>query len=253
LSLIRSDNRMRIIQLLLITLISLNIKANVFNSSYQNQLQQQEFIDQMKAIGAKFSEADRAIMKKASAKIQAQLSNPGLTVGSIAPDFLLKDAQGHPVQLSQILKQGPVVLVFYRGAWCPYCNLHLKVLTESVDQFKQYQANLITVTPQTPDQSLEQFKADGFPFVVLSDLDYQVMHDYNLYFELPEELLAVYKKIGLDIEAFNGKNRKGLPVPATLVIDKQGIIRAQHAETDYTARMEPATIIEVLKDITGKN
>ena len=200
-------------------------------------------------MGAKFTDADRAIMKKAGAKMSEQLKNPGLKIGDKAPDFSLKDAQGNAVKLSEQVKKGPVVLVFYRGAWCPYCNLHLKVLNESLEEFKKYGAELVTITPQQPDRSVEQFKAAGYPFKVLSDLNYDVMKSYQLYFELPPELLTLYKKIDLDIEAYNGDGRNGLPVPATLIIDQQGVIRAQHAESDYSTRMEPAAIVEALKKL----
>ena len=114
---------------------------------------------------------------------------------------------------------------------------------------KKYDAQLVLVTPQTPDKSAEQIRKDKYTFEVLSDLDSQVMKDYHLYFELPDELLAVYKKHGLDIEAFNGEGRVVLPVPGSFVIDQQGIIRAMYAETDYKKRMEPSEIISALERI----
>jgi len=201
----------------------------------------------------KMSEADMALMKKAADDLEKSFPNPGLPLNSLAPDFELKNAYGKKVSLSSYLKKGPVVLVFYRGAWCPYCNIHLHALLESEATFNKYGAALIAVTPQTPDKSLGQVKKDKYPFEILSDLNYTVAKAYNLYFEVTPELHAFYKsKFGLDIEAFNGKGRLGLPVPGTFVINQAGKIVALHAKLDYKTRMEPSEIVKALKTINKK-
>ena len=202
--------------------------------------------------GPKFSDKEKQIMEDAAKALKAKMPNPGLKVGSKAPDFTLGNAFGKKVTLSTQLKQGPVVLVFYRGAWCPFCNLHLKSLNDSLPQFKQYGASLITVTPQTPDKSAGQLKKAGYPFEVLSDLDSTVMKDYKLYFELDPELVKLYKAKGLDLEAFNGKGRNLLPIPGSFVIAQDGTIVAMHADTDYKERMEPADIVAALKQLKTK-
>ena len=189
-------------------------------------------------------------MEKANKALASSMPDPGIKVGEKAPTFTLKNAIGKNISLNEELKKGPVVLVFYRGAWCPFCNMHLHALQKSLPLFKQYGAQLITITPQSPDKSAEQIKKDGYPFEVLSDLDSKVMKNYNLFFELPDDLVAVYKNHGLDIEEFNGKGRNVLPVPGSFVIDKKGIVRAMQAETDYKQRMEPAAIIEILKTLS---
>jgi len=194
---------------------------------------------------------DMAVMQKAGQALAKRLPNPGLSIGETAPDFSLSDATGKQVNLSTLLKQGPVVLVFYRGAWCPFCNMHLHVLNESLPQFKKLGAQLVAVTPQKPDKSAEQLKKAGYPFTVLSDLDSDVMKAYRLYYEMDKELVKVYKKSGLDVAIFNGPGRYVLPVPGTFVIDSKGIVRARHATTDYTQRMEPAEIVKALKKIRG--
>jgi peroxiredoxin len=218
---------------------------------YQQGLDQ--FLKQSAASPSPFTEADRAIMDKAARTLAANMPDPGIKVGMRAPDFTLKNALGKNVTLKDELKKGPVILVFYRGAWCPFCNLHLHTLEKSLPLFKEYNAQLITVTPQTPDKSAEQIKKDGYPFEVLSDTDSQVMKAYKLYYELPDDLIAVYKNHGLDIEAFNGKGRNVLPVPGSFVIDQQGRVRAMQAETDYKQRMEPARMIYALKAIAAGN
>ena len=235
--------------LLLIPVLSLFAYAQAAELSVSYQQSLDQFMQESKTSKSPFSDEDMAVMEKAAATLAREMPEPGLKTGEHAPDFSLTNALGKEINLQKMLKGGPVVLVFYRGAWCPFCNMHLHALQTSLPQIKQLGARLITVTPQTPDKSAEQIKKDGYPFEVLSDLDSQVMKNYQLYFELPDNLLAVYKKHGLDIEAYNGKGRAVLPVAGTFVINQQGIVVAKHADTDYKKRMEPADIIKVLKKI----
>ena len=209
--------------------------------------------------GSKIDEKDKSIMAKAARDLKLAMPEPGLKVGEIAPDFSLINAFGKKVKLSEQLKEGSVVLAFYRGAWCPFCNIELNALQSSLPYFKKYNATLIAVTPQKPDKSKEQLEKAEYTFEVLSDLDDSVMKSYNLYFEVPQEVHELYKnRFNFDITDYNGKDRFGLPVPGTFVIDQDGIIQAVYAETDYKKRMEPADIIRSLKVITntkypGKN
>ncbi len=214
---------------------------------YQQSLDQ--YMEKSKKEKSPFSSSDMAVMEKAGKDLASRMPAPGIKVGEKAPDFVLNNALGQAVNLKDKLKQGPVVLVFYRGAWCPFCNMHLHVLQQSLPEFKEHGAQLITITPQTPDKSVEQFKEKGYPFEVLSDLDSSVMKAYKLYFELPPELVEVYKNHGIDIVAFNGEGRNILPVPGSFVIDSKGIVRAMFADTDYTRRMEPSAIIDALRKL----
>jgi len=230
---------------LLILLAPAGIAAADELPSYQQSLDQ--YMEKAAKEKSPFSSSDMAVMEKAGKDLASSMPDPGIKVGEKAPEFVLNNALGKPVSLKDRMVKGPVVLVFYRGAWCPFCNMHLHVLQDSLPEFKKYGAQLITITPQTPDKSVEQFKEKGYPFEVLSDLDNKVMKDYRLYFELSDDLVAVYKKHGLDIEAFNGKGRNVLPVPGSFVIDSNGVVRAMHADTDYKQRMEPSAIIDALK------
>lgn len=200
--------------------------------------------------GPKLSPEDRRIMQKAGEDLATSMPNPGLKVGDRAPDFTLPNAFGDSVSLYDQLKKGPVVLVFYRGAWCPYCNLQLRTLRQALPAIEREGAQLITVTPQQPDKSLEQVKKDDYPFEILSDLDSSVMKAYNLYFEVPAELADVYRRnFGLDLADYNGDGRYVLPVPATYIIDRDGVIRAGAVDVDYKERMEPAAIVEALQTL----
>ena len=214
---------------------------------YKQSLDQ--YMEKSKKEKSPFSSSDMAVMEKAGKDLARRMPAPGIKVGEKAPDFVLNNALGQAVNLKDKLKQGPVVLVFYRGAWCPFCNMHLHVLQQSLPEFKKHGAQLITITPQTPDKSVEQFKEKGYPFEVLSDLDSSVMKAYKLYFELPAELVEVYKNHGIDIAAFNGEGRNILPVPGSFVIDSKGIVRAMFADTDYMKRMEPSAIIDALRKL----
>ena len=200
--------------------------------------------------GGNLTEADRRALKEAMDRVRQSLPDPGLEVGTRAPGFTLPNAHGKPVSLADQLARGPVVLTFYRGAWCPYCNLELRALKQSLPAFREQGARVLAVSPQKPGKSLEQVKEDGFPFEILSDLDNRVMQAYNLFFRVPEGMVRIYRdKLGLDLADYNGDGRYVLPVPATFVIDREGIIRAAFAKVDYKQRMEPAAILEALRSL----
>ncbi len=201
----------------------------------------------------KLSAEDRVVMQRSATELAERLPDPGLKVGEHAPDFTLPNAFGKPVSLSKQLAKGPVVLTFYRGAWCPYCNLELNALRGALHRLERLGARLVAVTPQQPDKSLEQVKKDGYMFEILSDLDSAVMRDYRLYFAVPRELSDLYRdRFGLDLAAYNGPGRYELPVPGTFVIDRHGVVRAAFADTDYKRRMEPADIIDALSTLANQ-
>jgi len=196
------------------------------------------------------SKEDWALFEKDKQDLAKSMPDPGLHVGDKAPDFVLNNAFGKPIKLSTMYADGPVVLVFYRGGWCAICNIQLHSLNASLPAFKKYGAQLLAVTPQKPDKSKEQIVKDGYPFEVVSDTDYTVLKSYKLYFEISKQLTDLYfDKFAIDIVDYNGEGRYGLPVPATYIIDKKGIIRAAYANTDYTQRMEPKDIVDALKKL----
>lgn len=202
------------------------------------------------ATGPGISQDDRQIMSRSGRDLARLMPSPGLSVGDKAPDFTLSNAFGKPVRLYDRLADGPVILSFYRGAWCPYCNLQLRALRDSLAHFQAYGAHLVAVTPQMPDKSLEQVREDGYPFEILSDLDSEVMRAYKLYFEVPKDLHELYlRNFTLDLAEYNGPGRYALPVPGTFVIDAGGTIRAAFADTDYTRRMEPGDIVKALRTL----
>lgn len=176
---------------------------------------------------------------------------PGLGVGDVAPNFVLPDATAKPVSLYDRLEEGPVVLSFYRGAWCPYCNLELNAIQEIMPNLREQAASLIAISPQTPDDAMTVKEKQNLDFDVLSDTDQHVIKEYRVQYRVPDAV----QEISLDImkNDVSEKNADGswnLPVPATFVIDENRVIRARHVSTNYmTSRMEPSTILEALNEI----
>lgn len=238
---------MRLLLVLAVVVATFQVQAFSSVASYQKALE--ERMEKMKNKKSSWTKEEIQLMKTESEKLLNALPNPGVQVGKKAPNFSLVNADGKTVSLESELAKGPVVLVFYRGAWCPFCNMHLRALKESLPEFQKFGAQLVAITPQTPDKSQKQFEAEGSPFEILSDLNNQTMKSYNLYFEPSKALVDVYKSHGLDLEGFNGNGRTGLPVPGTFIIDQKGIVRAMKAQTDYKIRMEPAEIVKALSSL----
>lgn len=179
----------------------------------------------------------------------SQVAETALTVGDIAPDFTLPNVTGQPVSLYEVLKRGPVVVSFYRGGWCPFCNLELHALQLRLPEIRALGATLIGISPETPDMAMAAIDEHQLEFEVLSDLGNKTARQYGLLFTVYEEMRPLYLKWGLDVPASNGDNSWELPVPATYVIDSKALIRAAHTDKDYTRRMEPEQIVATLRDL----
>lgn len=170
----------------------------------------------------------------------------GLFINSKAPDFKATDQQGNEVRLKDLLKKGKVVLVFYRGYWCPYCNRQLKKLEDSLQVIKGKGATLIAVTPEKPEnvnQTVEKTKAE---FPILYDEGLKIMKAYEVDFEVSESTVTRYRNTGIDLEKINGKDWKYLPVPAVYVIDKESNIVYRFFDLDYKKRPSVADILKNL-------
>ncbi len=165
----------------------------------------------------------------------------GLSVGDTAPDFTLPNALGNKISLSELLKSGVVIIKFYRGEWCPICNLDLRELQNKLPEIKYFGATLLAVSPQKTDDALTVTQKNNLGFEVLSDSGQEVIKAYNLQFDPGED----YHQ-RRDLTLLNGDGSKTLPVPATFIVDKNREIIAAHVEPDYTKRMSPAEILEVL-------
>jgi len=188
--------------------------------------------------------------QKALAELQQSgLIDQALNVGDKAPDFTLGDPDGKQVRLSDLLKNGPVVLTWYRGAWCPYCNIALASLTSHNDDFQKLGATLVALTPELPDTNSETVKEQGLPFEVLSDIDHKVADQYGLVFKLNDATRKRYQEKFKLVERSGEKAADRLPLPATYVIGTDGVIRYAFLDADYRRRAEPEEIIAALKEL----
>jgi peroxiredoxin len=172
-----------------------------------------------------------------------------ISEGQTAPEFTLPDHLGNNVSLGNELAHGPVVLNFYRGGWCPYCNLEFRALQAILPDITSHGARLIGISPETPDASSTTIEAKGIQFTVLSDVANKVARLYGLQTAVPEAIRPLYEQWDLNVNGANGDNSWELPVPATYVIDKCGTVKAAFINRDYTQRMEPNDIIQTLKTI----
>jgi peroxiredoxin len=192
------------------------------------------------------TEIREAMTRADTALAASDIMQRAAKAGDRAPDFSLPDAQGRPVRLSNLVKQGPVVLSFYRGGWCPYCNLELRALEVRRDDFAAAGASLVAVSPQTPDQSLSTAEKNALRFPVLSDAGSHVAKAFGIAFDLADELRPIYRRLGHGLPEMNGDDSWVLPIPATFVIDRDGVIAFAFVDTDYRSRLEPADIVAVL-------
>jgi peroxiredoxin len=167
-------------------------------------------------------------------------------VGDRAPAFRLPDARGGEVALEDLLIDGPVVLVFYRGAWCPYCNLQLAAFQGALGDIRATGAALVAVSPQTPDQSLTFAEQKALEFPVLSDLGNAVARRYGLAFTQSDAATATSRELGIELSDFNGEDSNTLPAASTFVIGTDGVIRFASISGDYRWRVGPDEVLAAL-------
>ena len=206
---------------------------------------------ELNAFRAEFMEKVPAAIRDAMTKADLALAAGGITeralkAGATAPDFILPDVHGNKVKLSTLLAKGPVVLSFYRGGWCPYCNLELRALQQVLPQLKQLGATLVAISPQTPDESLSTSEKNALSFPVLSDQASTVASSFGITFDLADELRPIYTAFNHALPQKNGVDSWVLPIPATYVIAKTGKILLSFVDIDYRNRLEPSAVITVL-------
>lgn len=174
-----------------------------------------------------------------------------LKVNDSVPDFTLPDAFGHEISLKTLLKEGPVVISFYRGEWCPFCNIELHALQEALPKINGLGANLIAISPEKPDSGIVMTEKNKLTFPVLSDFKNTVARQFGIVFRVGNELQDLSRTVFKnDLAVRNGEDTYELPVPATFVVDVSGIVRFAHVEVDYmTGRAEPAEVVAALEAI----
>jgi peroxiredoxin len=182
-------------------------------------------------------------------ELQKSGTASGKQPGEKAVDFKLTNALGRDVTLFEELPKGPVVLVFYRGGWCPFCNMQLKAYQQILPEIQAIGAQLIAISPQKPDHSLSLQEKEGLEFQVLSDPNGLVTAKYNLLFDVPSEVREVMEGIGLDLAEYNNTSKWVLPVPATFMIDENAIIRSSYVNPNFMQRQSPEEILRELRNL----
>ncbi|MDF1658980.1 MAG: peroxiredoxin-like family protein [Verrucomicrobiales bacterium] len=211
--------------------LSLNEQIQLWNAEHAS-----EFPDEVQQI---FAAKTREI-------IESGLASQCLTQGDDAPDFSITNGKGETVQLGEKLQNGPAILSFYRGTWCPYCNLEFQALLDRLPQFRERDAVILALSPQVQDRQ-ESPATQGFED--LSDQGNAVARRYGLVYPLGEEIAKIYRSFGLHLEKLNGDDSLELPLPATYIIDRDARIRYAFTSGDISERAEPEELVEVLAGI----
>jgi peroxiredoxin len=188
------------------------------------------------------------IMERATDELVASgQATRALKAGDRAPAFTLCDPDGEAVSSADLLAKGPLVITFYRGVWCPYCNMELQALQETLPQIEALGASLVAISPQNSVNSRKSVRQNKLDFPILSDAHNEVALAFGLCFALPDYLVALYKKLGNDLPTVNGDPSWTLPMPARYVIGQDGVILYSEVNPDYTHRPEPSDLLPVLQ------
>lgn len=174
------------------------------------------------------------------------IEEKSIKIGETIPNFSLKNAKNEVVNSSDILKNGKMIIAFYRGSWCPYCNLELKALQEKISEFKEKNATLVAISPQSPDNSLTVIEKHHLTFEVLTDKDNVFAKQLGIVFELQDFVLPYYHALGIDLSSFNENADNSLPIPAVFVINESSKIIYKFADANYMNRID---IDELLKTL----
>jgi peroxiredoxin len=187
-------------------------------------------------------------MRKATADLIASgQAGRALKVGMRAPEFALPDAHEQVVRSADLLKKGPLVATFYRGVWCPYCNLDLQAIEEAANDIRALGASLVAISPQTAPNRRKSERENALSFPILSDHGNALANEFGLRFHLPDDLIRVYKGFGNDLAIGNGEDSWTLPMPARYVIRTDGVIAYAEVNADYTRRPDPSELLPVLR------
>jgi peroxiredoxin len=209
--------------------------------------------EQLKAAAAERLPAD--VLEVFDLSIQDFLAQgvptDSIKVGDVLEPFTLLDATGNPVSLDQVVESGPAVIVFYRGGWCPYCNLALRTYQqELLPQLESFGARMVAISPQSPDESLSTVEKIALEFTVLSDPGARLADAIGIAFEQADDVLTAQRNLGLDLSKVNAEGAVRLPRPTVLVVDQGRVVRFVDVQPDYTARTEVADIVAALTTLS---
>jgi peroxiredoxin len=230
-------------------LATLSLSAQGQNTTPPADSTLQQGLDQMKERFAKRMSAEQTTANEKSIADIAETNvlERALKVGSKAPMFSLPNAKGGTTSLEALLKNGAAIVTFYRGGWCPFCNLQLRAMQQYLPEFRTMNATLVAISPEMPDSSMKTADKNKLQFEVMSDAGNTVAKAFGVVYTLPEKMRAAYQSM---LQRYNGVENAGeLPIAATYVINKQGIVTYAFLDTDYRKRAEPASILRHLKEL----
>jgi peroxiredoxin len=186
-------------------------------------------------------------MRRATdALIESGQAQRARKAGEAAPEFTLLDPDGKQVSSRELLAKGPLVISFYRGVWCPYCNLELQALQEAFSEITARGASLVAISPQIAANSRKSQRDNKLGFPILSDVKSQVANAFGIRFALPDYLVELYRGFGNDLPKANDDPAWVLPMPARYVIGTDGVIAYSEVNPDYTQRPDPSELLPVL-------
>ena len=208
------------------------------------------------SLTSQLSEVFEGFQKKAPQNVQnviqasvsdLQKSFPSRTpirTGSLLPDFALANATGRTVTKQQLLAKGPILISFYRGEWCPFCSLELVALQKRMDDFQSRGVQIVAISPQLANGSLTTVEKHSLKFEVLSDVGNHFARELGIVWKQPESLRPLFANFGHDLNARNGDDSFGVPIPATLLVDRSGVVRNIFLDPDYKKRLEPDVALQ---------
>ncbi|QMS92383.1 AhpC/TSA family protein [Nostoc edaphicum CCNP1411] len=172
-----------------------------------------------------------------------------LKVGDIIPNFILPNAFGQLVEIEKLLASGAVVISFFRGSWCPFCNLELAGLQQALPAIQTLGASLIAISPQTTRHTISTVEKHELTYEVLSDRSNHIARQFGIVFQIPESLRPILNEKGHVLPRYNGDESFELPIPATFVVAQDGKIIYAFVDADYTKRLDPIEIVSILRNI----
>lgn len=174
------------------------------------------------------------------------IEEKSIKLGAIMPDFSLPNAKNEIIHSKEILKKGKMIIAFYRGSWCPYCNLELKALQENLSKINDKKVSLVAISPQSPDNSLSIIEKHNLTFEVLTDKDNTFAKQLGIIFELQDFVLPFYNALGINLSSFNKNDDNSLPIPAVFVVNENGIIIYKFADANYMNRIDIDELLNTL-------
>jgi len=183
---------------------------------------------------------------------RAEAAGRALKIGDTMPSFLLPNAEGRLVFSDDLLRQGPLVVNFFRGNWCPYCRRTLEALETALPAIEGSGGHLVALTPDTGSHFAETKGRHALTYDILSDVDSAVGLQFGVLFRAPEPYRELLASLGIDLEERHGNSGWFIPIPATFVVDQSGVIRYAFVNVDFTRRAEPEEVVDVLRALSGR-